>query len=137
MRGVCPYCSLNHSSHINVMFDKLSWESHTDFPMDCVKNKGSAYTAMRSVYMFGVDDSSAPKAKASWIKSTMPDCEMTRLPVLVKKRNAYAMIVDLEYGRGNAIGGVLDEATTVGGFLYTSTVGTDSCALSLISIGSS
>ena len=85
--------------------------------MVCVENEGSAYTAIRSVYRSGVADSRTPNAKTSWVKSTKPDCEIARLPELVNRRSAYAMVVALEYGRGDAIGGVPAAATAGGGIL--------------------
>ena len=65
IRGVNSYCSLNQSSLINGTFCKLTWESHTAFPMACVTNRELPCTDMRSAYGFGVDDSRALKAIVS------------------------------------------------------------------------
>ena len=137
MRGICPHCSLNHSSPISGIPGKLEWESQTEFPMVCVENEGSAYTTIRSLYRSGGEDSRTPNARTSWVKSTKPDCEMARLPELVNRRSAYAIVVALVCGDGGAMRGVGAAATAVGGILYSSTVGTVSYALSLMRIGSS
>ena len=105
--------------------------------MVCVENEGSAYTTIRSLYRSGGEDSRTPNAKTSWVKSTKPDCEITKLPELMNRRSAYAMVVALVCGGGDAMGGVEAAATAVSGFVYSSIVGTVSCALSLMRIGSS
>ena len=137
MRGICPYCSLNHSSTISGIPGRLECESQTELPMVCVENEGSAYTTIRSLHRSGGEDSRTPSALTSWVKSTKPDCEITSLPELVNRRNAYAMVVALVRGGGGAMKGVGAAATAVGGILYSSTVGTVSCALSLMRIESS
>ena len=55
----------------------------------------------------------------------------------MSNRNAYEMVADLVRGGGGAVGGVGTAGAAIGGFLYSETVGTVSCALSLIRIESS
>ena len=137
MRGICPHCSLNHSSPIRGIPGKLEWASQIEFPMVCVENEWSAYTTMRSLYRSGGEDSRTPNARTSWVKSTKPDCEMARVPELVNRRRAYAIMVALACGGEGAMMGVGGAALAAGGILYSSTVGTVSDALSLMRSGSS
>ena len=67
MRGICPYCSLNHSSPISGIPGRLECESQTALSMVWVENEGSAYTTIRSLNGSGGEDSRTPSALTSWI----------------------------------------------------------------------
>ena len=55
----------------------------------------------------------------------------------MSNRNACEMVADLVRGGVDAMGGIGATEAAMGGFLYSETVGTVSCALSLIRIVSS
>ena len=106
-------------------------------PIVSVVREGSALAIKRSRHGSGSCSSRALSALMKCMNTTAPLGDVTRLPELVSNRNAYAMVIDLVRGGGGAVGGVGAAEAATGGFLYCETVGTVSCALSLIRMESS